>query len=244
MILTRTIGAAALLSLLVACASPAEKAAAYVAKAQKLYDAGDYEQAGLEIRNAVQVEPKNAKARYLMALLAEQKEDFKGMFNGLLVAVDADPSNIEARLKLGMVFIAIGDWVHATEQSDALQKLAPEDARVVLLQARVDLQNGKLTAARTGLEKSIQLDPANSDPVLILGAFTQAPYQIVPGEFLVPEESAVLFVVFENADPTGRLRLPLFGFDNGPTYTFVVQMAAFPAGNLDLSNALSLTVKL
>ena len=170
MILTRTIGAAALLSLLVACASPAEKAAAYVAKAQKLYDAGDYEQAGLEIRNAVQVEPKNAKARYLMALLAEQKEDFKGMFNGLLVAVDADPSNIEARLKLGMVFIAIGDWVHATEQSDALQKLAPEDARVVLLQARVDLQNGKLTAARTGLEKSIQLDPANSDPVLILGA--------------------------------------------------------------------------
>lgn len=101
-----------------------------------------------------------------------------------------------------------------------------------------DLTSGSATAT---LEV---LGAVPSMPVLILGAFTQAPYQIVPGEFLVPEESAVLFVVFENADPTGRLRLPLFGFDNGPTYTFVVQMAAFPAGNLDLSNALSLTVKL
>ena len=170
MILTRTIVATAILSLLVACASPAEKAAAYVAKAQKLYDAGDYEQAGLEARNAVQVEPKNAKARYLMALLAEQKKDFKGLFNGLLVAVDGDPSNIEARLKLAMVFIAIGDWASATEQSDALLKLAPEDARVVLMKARVDLQNGNLSAGRAGLEKSMQLDPSDSDPVLVLGA--------------------------------------------------------------------------
>lgn len=174
MILTRTLCAAAILSVLAACASPEEKAAAYVAKAQALYDAGDYEQAGLEVRNAAQVEPKNAKARYLLALLAEQKEDYKGMFNHLLVAVDADPANIEARLKLAMVFVVIGDWASVTEQTDALRRLAPEDARVVLLQARVDLQNGNLSAGRAGLEKSMQLDPSNGDPVLILGALEAA----------------------------------------------------------------------
>ena len=120
------------------------------------------------------MEPKNAKARYLMALIAEHKEDYKGMFGHLMVAADADPANIEARLKLGMVFVAIGDWTSAAEQSDALLKLAPEDARVVLLQARIDLQNGNLSAGRAGLEKSIQLDPSNSDPVLILGALEGA----------------------------------------------------------------------
>ncbi|MEZ5563484.1 MAG: tetratricopeptide repeat protein [Gammaproteobacteria bacterium] len=162
------------MGLLVACASPEEKAAAYVAKAQELYAAGDYQQAALEARNAAQVEPKNAKARYLMALIAEQKEDYKGMFNHLLVAVDADPSNVEARLKLGMVFVAIGDWASVAEQSDALLKLAPDDARVVLLQARIDLQNGNLSAGRAGLEKAMQLDPSSSDPVLILGALEAA----------------------------------------------------------------------
>jgi tetratricopeptide (TPR) repeat protein len=173
-ILTRTILAAAVLSVLAACASPAEKAAAYVAKAQQLYDAGDYEQAGLEARNAAQVEPKNARARYLLALVAEQKEDYKGMFGHLMVAVDADPNNLDARLKLGMVFVAIGDWASVAEQSEALLKLAPEDARVVLLQARVDLQNGNLSAGRAGLEKAMQMDPGNSDPVLILGALEGA----------------------------------------------------------------------
>lgn len=174
MILTRTIFAAAVLSVLAACASPAEKAAAYVAKAQQHLDAGDYEQAGLEARNAAQVEPKNARARYLLALVAEQKEDYKGMFGHLMVAVDADPNNIDARLKLGMVFVAIGDWASVAEQSQALLKLAPEDARVVLLQARVDLQNGNLSAGRAGLEKAMQTDPDNSDPVLILAALEGA----------------------------------------------------------------------
>jgi hypothetical protein len=85
---------------------------------------------------------------------------------------------------------------------------------------------------------------APSLPVLLIGAFTSAPYQIVPNEFLVPEEAAVLFVIVDSADVTGRLRAPLFAFGNMPTYTFVLQAAAFPAGSLDLSNALSLTVKL
>ncbi|MBL8730656.1 MAG: hypothetical protein JNM25_19720 [Planctomycetes bacterium] len=85
---------------------------------------------------------------------------------------------------------------------------------------------------------------APSMPVLLIGAFTSAPYQIVPGEFLVPEEAAVLFVIIDSADVTGRLRAPLFASGTMPTYTFVVQAAAFPAGNLDLSNALSLTVTL
>lgn len=162
------------LGVLAGCASPAERAAGYVAKAQQLYDKNQYEQAALEARNAAQIEPKNAKARYLLALVAEQKEDYKGMFGHLTVAVDADPSNIDARYKLGMVFVAIGDWDSVAEQSRALLKLAPDDARVVLLQARVDLENGNLSAGRAGLEKAIKLDPANSDPVLILGALEGA----------------------------------------------------------------------
>ena len=43
-----------------------------------------------------------------------------------------------------------------------------------MLQARVDLENGNLSAGRAGLEKAIQLDPDNSDPVLILGALEGA----------------------------------------------------------------------
>lgn len=101
-----------------------------------------------------------------------------------------------------------------------------------------DLTNG---AAAATLEV-VGAEP--NMPVLLIGSFASAPTLVAPGEFLVPDMASILFVLSADADPTGRLRAPLFGFDNGPTYTFVIQMAAFPAGSLDMSNALSLTVKL
>jgi tetratricopeptide (TPR) repeat protein len=164
------IGAAAL-SVLAACASPEERAAAYVAKAQALYDQGDYIQAGVEARNAAQIQPKNAQARYLLALVAEQKEDFKAAFGHLSVAVDADPANVEARLKLATLFAVAGVWPDVLYHSKELLKQAPNDPRVLLLQARFDLQYGNLVAARAGLEKALQLDPDYIDAILVSGAF-------------------------------------------------------------------------
>ncbi len=80
-----------------ACGSPEKRAADYLVKAQEFYDAGDYVKAQLEAQNAAQVEPKNAKARYLLPLVAEQEEEYQQMFGHLLVAVDGDPDNVEAR---------------------------------------------------------------------------------------------------------------------------------------------------
>jgi tetratricopeptide (TPR) repeat protein len=168
---TRTLAAVAAVLLLAACGSPAERAADYLAKAQARYDAGDYIQARIEAQNAAQVEPKNPKVRYLLALIAEQDQDWKSMFGSLMVVVAEDPANIEARLKLGQMLFLSGNWTEAAVQSKALLKLAPEDSRVRLLGARVDLQNGDLTAGRAGLAKALKLDPENIDAILVSSAF-------------------------------------------------------------------------
>lgn len=81
-----------------------------------------------------------------------------------------------------------------------------------------------------------------SSPVLVAFSFTADPYQYVPGEFLVPEEPFLFLVDFLVADATGRLQLPLFGGGNSPQLTFIIQAASFNGANIDLSNALALTV--
>lgn len=81
-----------------------------------------------------------------------------------------------------------------------------------------------------------------SSPVLVAFSFVADPYQYVPGEFLVPQEPFLFLVDFLVADPTGRLRIPLFGGGNVPTLTFIIQAASFNGANIDLSNALSMTV--
>ncbi len=73
----------AIVSVTYGCASSEEKAAEYVQSAQLLFDEQNYVKAALEVKNAIQIDPKNAKARYLAALIAEQQRDFQAMGENL-----------------------------------------------------------------------------------------------------------------------------------------------------------------
>lgn len=156
--------------LLVACASPEERAAEYLVKAQAFYDKGEYTKAKLEAQNAAQVEPKNSKARYLLALVAEQDQEYQQMFGHLMVAVDGDPNNVEARIKLGTLYFLGQVWDEAAKQAEELMKLAPNDARVHLLQARVLVQKGDRDAGIAEIEKSLELDPDYADAIILKAA--------------------------------------------------------------------------
>ncbi len=156
--------------LLTACGSPEKRAADYLVKAQEFYDAGDYVKARLEAQNAAQVEPKSAKARYLLAEIAEQQKEYQQMFGHLLVVVDEDPSNVEARLKLGTLYFLGQSWEDAATQATELLKLAPKDARGHLLQARVLIQKGDRPGGLAEVATALQLDPNNVDGILLQAA--------------------------------------------------------------------------
>ncbi len=156
--------------LLAACGSPEQRAADYVAKAQTLYDAGDYVKARLQAQNAMQVEPKNAKARYLLALVAEQDGDYQKMFGHLLAVVASDPNNVEARVKLGTLYLLSQSWDEAEKQADELLKLAPNDARTHLLHARVLIQRGARVLGLAEVATALKLDPDNVDGILVQAA--------------------------------------------------------------------------
>jgi tetratricopeptide (TPR) repeat protein len=156
--------------LLAACGSPEQRAADYLEKAQKLYDDGDFVKARIEAQNAAQLEPKNAKARYILALVAEEEKQFQQMFGHLTVAVDSDPSNVEARLKLGTLYFLGQAWDDAAKQAEELMKLAPDDARVHLLNARILIQKQDQAGGLAEIDKALELDPDYVDAILLRSA--------------------------------------------------------------------------
>ncbi len=156
--------------LLAGCGSPAERAAKYLERAQAYFDQEDYVKARIEAQNAAQVEPKNAAARYLLALIAEKDGDFRQMFGHLLVAVDADPGNVDARLKLGTLYFLGQAWDKAAAEVDALVELAGSDPRVRLLRARVLIQQGENEAGLAEIRAAIDSDPDNIDAILLSAA--------------------------------------------------------------------------
>ncbi len=147
------------------CATPEEKAAEHLAKAQSFFKDGDYVKARLEARNALQVKPKNASASFLLATLLERDQDVKGTLNYLQLAIDADPNHVAARTRLGTYFVLGRQQKAAREQADAVLRLAPDKAESHFLNARVLLLEGQPEASRAAAEKARSLDPASGQIV-------------------------------------------------------------------------------
>jgi len=158
--------------LAVACTSPEERAAMYLAEAQRLVDDGDYTKATLEARNAIQIEPNNAEARVLLAEILEKEGDFQGVFNNLRIAVDVDPTQIDARIKLGSLYAASRMFPEAQVEVDEVLAQEPDNLDGLTLNARLLAQNGKTDEAEESLQRVLAIDPLKVDALILLVGIT------------------------------------------------------------------------
>lgn len=200
------VAAVSLALLLASCSSPQEKAAEFVAQAQKLYAAGDYDGAALEARNAAQIEPKNAEARYLIALVFEQKAEVREAIGSLLIAVDANPQHEKAQLKLGTLFFFVGAYAEAEKHAGIAAGLAPGNPEVLLLQARLLLQKKDYAGGLTTLDSVIASDPGNLD-ALVLKAILLT--QSDPQAALAFIDTTIKNMDAQQARGLRRMRIPL-----------------------------------
>jgi len=157
--LARTLFVAICCFIVAGCATPEERAAAYTARAQELFAAGKLEEARVEARNAVQIEPKNTVARYLLVLIAEQKNDTGELLSQLAVVVEEDRKNAPARVKLGTLLVYAQDYEGAALLAEEAMAMAPDDPAVHVLKARLALQKNDLPASLASLDRAIELDP-------------------------------------------------------------------------------------
>jgi len=170
--LSRVVSGFLIVLLIAACTSPEERAAAYLAEAERLYEAGDLTKAQLETKNALQIEPNNADARVLLASILEKDGDFQGVFNNLRIAVDVDPTRTDARIKLGALYAAAKMFPEAQVEVDAVLLQDPDNLDAQTLNARLYAQNGKPEEAEAILKDVLAADPAKSDALVLLVGIT------------------------------------------------------------------------
>ncbi|MAF83990.1 MAG: hypothetical protein CL797_07810 [Chromatiales bacterium] len=152
--------------LAVACGSPEDRAADHVERAEALFAAGDFDKAELEARNAAQIEPKNPRARLLLAKIALQNGVFRTAVGHLLIAKESDPDLLEPHLLLGSLYFGGRAIKELGEEVESVNRIAPNDPGVILLNARLLSAYGDKEGALVKLEESIQADSANPEAVL------------------------------------------------------------------------------
>lgn len=92
---------------------------------------GELDKAVAVLDRAVAADPKNPRARFLLAAMHELKGDFDSAEKQLRAAIAANPANPLFHMKLGLLLDGQGRHAEALKQFLAVERLRPRDPQVL-----------------------------------------------------------------------------------------------------------------
>lgn len=161
---------------LAACGRTANQ---YIQRGNELYDAGHYEDATLNYRNAIQKRPTSGEAYYRMGLALLKQNKPVDAYQALSHAVGLDSKNMDAKIQLGGLALEFYErspahqaefYNEAAKLADQL--LAPGGNRVagLRLKAALALNDKHPETAIQMLREAQQLEPNNPETAAELAA--------------------------------------------------------------------------
>jgi tetratricopeptide (TPR) repeat protein len=147
------------------CGGAKSRLASHMKRGQDYFQNGDYAKAGVEFRNAMQIDPKDAQARVMAAETQEKLGQLRGAY-GLLQSVIADhPDNIAAQTALGRLLITAGDPKQGLEAIKPALAKQPNDASLLALRSAGRSALKDPAGARTDADRALAIDPRNEDAI-------------------------------------------------------------------------------
>jgi len=157
--------------IMVACGGAEERKAAYLEKAEKSLNAGDLDKARIELKNVLQIDPKDAQAYFKLGNIFEQKKDFRKAFGNYNKAAELDPENSEYQLKIGRFYLVLaGDIEKATEKMNLILSKDENDIHGLMLKAGILLKQGKASDAKEITRKIFESHPENVENTIFLSS--------------------------------------------------------------------------
>lgn len=155
---------------LVACASPQEKAAKYTQHGDALLSQGDYVKAGIEYKNALQIDPKSVPALKGLVSVAEKRGQWQQVYGYLSRLVVVDPKETKPQIELGTLLLAAGHFNDAMATSDKLMQQDGGNPTVLAFRAAVFLKKGDSKSATDFAQQALAKNPATVDAWAVLAA--------------------------------------------------------------------------
>jgi len=161
---------ALLITLVAACSGPEEKKQKFFNKGKSLYEKGDFVKAGLEFRNAIQIDPKFADAHYMLGMVELKKKNPRKAFGALSKAVELKPNLQEAQVQLGNIYMMARQPEKALEKAETVLKLSNTNEDALLLKASALLSMKKSPEALSLLQEMQQRGIKRPELFLLLAS--------------------------------------------------------------------------
>ena len=146
---------------LTGCGGPVQKEARYMQRGNELLDAGQYEKARIEYRNAAKINPTDVDVIYHLGLVDEAEGGFHDAYTAFTAAEQQNAHFHPALLKLAEYYIAASQFEQAEVRIGTVLTDDPNDAQAHAVDAALLLRQDKLSQAELAAKAALALDANN-----------------------------------------------------------------------------------
>lgn len=161
-------GMAALI--LAGCGGAQERKARYLEKGERYFSEQNYEKAGVEFRNALQIDPNDANARYHVGRTQERLGNPREAVGQYQAAIEADPTHMRARAALGRLFLMGGLPDKAMEVAEPGLSQQPQNPQLLTVRGAAKSQLGNTVGAFEDAEAAVRIAPDDEYAVALLAS--------------------------------------------------------------------------
>ena len=160
--------AASALAFAAACSSPEERVERFSAEGMEYLEAGEIGKANIQFRKALQINEEHVPSLKGLARIAEDRQDFQAMFSVLQRIIRLDPTQLDARVDLGKIYLLGDDETAALEEAETVLEADGDNNDALALKAAVQLRLGDTEGAVELARRVVERQPDHAEAVTVL----------------------------------------------------------------------------
>ncbi|GAB4556518.1 MAG: PEP-CTERM system TPR-repeat protein PrsT [Rhizobacter sp.] len=167
----RTVAVCSAIALLGACSSKADRIESGLEKGAEYVRTADWDKANVEMRNVLQIDPKNAQAFYLAGQISEAKGEIQRAFGSYSKAVELKPEHIDAKVGLARLYLLAARLDDAEKSLSEVLAVDAKHAGALTMKAALTARRGDTAGAISQATALLatQKQPAVDTTMLLAG---------------------------------------------------------------------------
>ena len=142
----------------------------YYQSAMDYLNRGKANEAAIQLRNALKVDPKFADAANILAELEARRGNFREAFTLLQKAENDNPDFLPARKGLAQLYRMAGKFAEAQAEVDYILERAPEDTDALFSLGAIQTSQKKYTEAEGTFNRILEIQPGSVQAFLALAS--------------------------------------------------------------------------
>ena len=140
------------------CASDEEKKVDHFNKGLAYFEKGEFKNARLEFKNAIQIDPKYVDAYEKLGETNLKIGDARGAFSAYSAVAELEPDNTAVQLKIATFLMLAKKFEDSRKKLEMVLNREPTNVDALLMMAGLLGQEGDLTESEAAFKKVLEID--------------------------------------------------------------------------------------